>query len=63
MSKKKQRGRELTRRKFLGATSTTVATVTILPRHAMGGPQSVPSGEKANVAFADIFEDTATFLR
>jgi predicted dehydrogenase len=47
---KKQTRNELNRRKFLGATATTVAAFTILPRHVLGGPKFVPPSEKVNIA-------------
>src|SRR5258708_30921006 len=41
---------EMTRRKFLGATTATVAAFTIIPRHALGGPKFVAPSEKVNIA-------------
>jgi len=40
----------MTRRKFLGATATTVAAFTIIPRHVLGGPKFVSPSEKVNIA-------------
>src|SRR2546421_10695657 len=40
----------LSRRKFLGATATTVAAFTIVPRHVLGGPKFVAPSEKVNIA-------------
>ncbi len=40
----------ITRRKFLGATATTAAAFTILPRHVLGGAGFVPPSEKVNIA-------------
>ena len=40
----------MTRRKFLGATATTVAAFTIIPRHVLGGPKFVAPSEKVNIA-------------
>ncbi|MHB8524100.1 MAG: Gfo/Idh/MocA family protein [Limisphaerales bacterium] len=42
--------RPMTRRKFLGATATTVAAFTIVPRHVLGGARFVPPSEKVNIA-------------
>lgn len=41
--------RNLSRRKFLTA-STTLAAATIVPRHVLGGPGRVPPSEQLNVA-------------
>src|SRR5438067_6231736 len=41
---------EITRRKFLGATATTVAAFTIIPRHVLGGAKMVAPSEKVNIA-------------
>src|SRR6266699_5281504 len=41
---------EMTRRKFLGATATTLAAFTIIPRHVLGGPKFVAPSEKVNIA-------------
>ena len=40
----------VSRRQFLGATATTVAAFTIIPRHVLGGPKFVPPSEKVNIA-------------
>src|SRR6266481_3090341 len=45
---------EMTRRKFLGATATTVAAFTIVPRHVLGGPKFVAPSEKINVAMVGV---------
>jgi predicted dehydrogenase len=39
-----------TRRQFLRAASVTVAAVTIVPRHVLGGPGQTPPSEKLNIA-------------
>jgi predicted dehydrogenase len=44
------RSSSLSRRQFLGATATTVAAFSILPRHVLGGPKFVPPSEKVNIA-------------
>jgi len=38
------------RRQFIAATASTVAAVTILPRHVLGGPGFVAPSDKVNVA-------------
>ena len=40
----------MTRRSFLGTTSTAVAAFTIVPRHVLGGPKYVAPSEKINIA-------------
>jgi len=40
----------LTRRKFLGATATTVAAFSLVPRHVLGGARHVAPSEKINIA-------------
>jgi predicted dehydrogenase len=40
----------ITRRHFLGAAGTTLATVTIVPRHAVAGSGETPPSEKLNIA-------------
>ena len=42
------------RRKFLGRAATTVAGLTIVPRHVLGGAGYVPPSEKINVAFIGV---------
>src|ERR1043166_1244970 len=42
--------RQFTRRKFLGATTASVAALTIVPRHVLGGPRFVSPSEKVNIA-------------
>src|SRR2546423_9224808 len=41
---------QITRRKFLGATATTVAAFSIVPRHVLGGTKFVAPSEKVNIA-------------
>src|SRR4051794_4937538 len=41
---------EISRRKFLATTGTTVAALTIIPRHVLGGPRFVAPSEKVNIA-------------
>src|SRR5215470_14375708 len=52
LSKDKSLGYDqpLSRRKFLGATATAVAGITLVPRHVLGGPKFVPPSEKVNIA-------------
>src|SRR5512133_284228 len=40
----------LNRRQFLGRTAATLAVLTIVPRHVLGGPKFVPPSEKVNIA-------------
>src|SRR3989442_12653418 len=54
---------EMTRRKFLGATTATVAAFTIIPRHVLGGPKFVPPSEKVNVAIVGAGGQGKTNMR
>lgn len=45
---------ESSRRKFLGRAATTVAGLTIVPRHVMGGAGYVPPSDKVNIAFIGV---------
>ena len=47
---------QITRRRFLGASSTLVAAsaFTIVPRHVLGGPQHTAPSEKINIAGVGI---------
>ncbi len=47
---KTERSTRVTRRRFLGTTAATLATVTIVPRHVLGGPGHTPPSEKLNIA-------------
>ena len=40
----------LNRRKFMAASVAAAATVSIVPRHVLGGPRHIPPSEKMNVA-------------
>ncbi len=40
----------ITRRRFLGATSTAVAAFSVVPRHVLGAPSQRAPGEKLNIA-------------
>src|SRR6516225_4177070 len=40
----------LSRRKFLATTAATVAGITVVPRHVLGGPRFVAPSEKINIA-------------
>src|ERR1051326_9421915 len=40
----------ITRRKFLGLTTSGVAALTIIPRNVLGGPKFVAPSEKVNIA-------------
>jgi predicted dehydrogenase len=46
------RGQEnkISRRSFLGSSAAALASVTIVPRHVLGGPGNVPPSEKLNIA-------------
>jgi predicted dehydrogenase len=44
-----QRG-TTSRRKFLGSAAASIAAVTIVPRHVLGGPKFVSPSDKVNVA-------------
>ena len=44
----------ISRRKFLGRAATTVAGLTIVPRHVLGGAGYVPPSEKINIAFIGV---------
>ncbi len=54
---------EITRRKFLAATTTTVAAFTLLPRHVLGGPKFVAPSEKVNVAIVGTGGQGKTNMR
>lgn len=47
---KTERSTRVTRRRFLGTTAATLATVTIVPRHVLGGVGHTPPSEKLNIA-------------
>src|SRR4029077_19763054 len=53
----------LTRRKFLGATATTMAAFTIIPRHVLGGPKFVSPSEKVNIAIVGAGGQGKTNMR
>src|SRR5215813_347686 len=40
----------LSRRKFIGVTSSAVAGFSVVPRHVLGGPKFVAPSEKINIA-------------
>ncbi|MGO8699789.1 MAG: Gfo/Idh/MocA family protein [Limisphaerales bacterium] len=40
----------ISRRKFIGTTSTVMAGLSIVPRHVLGGPSFVAPSEKVNIA-------------
>jgi predicted dehydrogenase len=40
----------LSRRKFIGATTTALAGISLVPRHVLGGPKYVAPSEKINIA-------------
>jgi predicted dehydrogenase len=40
----------MNRRRFLGATATVTAAVSLVPRHVLGGARFVPPSEKVNIA-------------
>jgi len=42
------------RRRFLGGAATTVAGLTIVPRHVFGGAGYVPPSDKINIAFIGV---------
>jgi predicted dehydrogenase len=42
------------RREFLGSAATTVAGLTIVPRHVLGGAGYVPPSDKVNIAFIGV---------
>ncbi|MFB3922445.1 MAG: Gfo/Idh/MocA family protein [Terriglobia bacterium] len=44
----------ISRRKFLGRAATTVAGLTIVPRHVLGGAGYVPPSDKVNTAFIGV---------
>ncbi|MHC4372102.1 MAG: gfo/Idh/MocA family oxidoreductase, partial [Planctomycetota bacterium] len=43
-------GADIGRRRFLRGTATTLASITIVPRHVLGGPGHTPPSEKLNIA-------------
>src|SRR5260370_32892174 len=43
-------GKKHTRRSFLSATAAAGFSLTIVPRHVLGGPGQVPPSERVNVA-------------
>lgn len=42
--------KKMNRRKFIGKAAATAATITILPRHVLGGPGFIPPSDKITVA-------------
>ena len=42
--------RRATRREFLGKSALGIAALSVVPRHVLGGPKSVPPSEKVNIA-------------
>ena len=44
----------ITRRRFLGATATSVAAFTLVPRHVLGGAKFVAPSNKVNVALVGV---------
>ena len=42
--------KKINRREFIGKAAATAATITILPRHVLGGPGFVPPSDKITVA-------------
>ena len=48
------RKKDLTRRRFLEGTVAAMATVTIVPRHVLGGPGQVPPSEKLGGALIGV---------
>lgn len=53
----------VSRRRFLSRTALTAATVTIVPRHILGGPGFTPPSEKLNIAGVGIGGMGASNLR
>jgi hypothetical protein len=49
----RQRKPKISRREFMG-TAATVAAVTVVPRHVLGGARHVPPSEKLNIAGVGI---------
>ena len=47
---KKPKGKQLTRRSFLGTTATAAAAFTIIPRYVMGGKGYTAPSDMLNVA-------------
>ena len=50
MSEEKKREREISRRHFIGNGAFAAATITLVPRHVLGGPGYVAPSDKLNVA-------------
>lgn len=46
----KKDSKQISRRKFMAASVAAAATVSIVPRHVLGGPRHIPPSEKMNVA-------------
>jgi len=46
----KNRSNQISRRKFIGATSTIMAGITVVPRHAIAGLGHLPPSDKLNIA-------------
>lgn len=42
--------KKINRREFIGKAAATAATITILPRHVLGGPGFIPPSDKVTVA-------------
>ncbi len=42
--------KDMNRRKFIGSAAATAATISIVPRHVLGGPGNVPPSDKITVA-------------
>ena len=43
-------GNTMNRRKFIGSTAATAATLSVVPRHVLGGPGYIPPSDKITVA-------------
>ncbi|MBM3890712.1 MAG: Gfo/Idh/MocA family oxidoreductase [Verrucomicrobia bacterium] len=52
-----------TRREFLRNTSVALTTLSIIPRHVLGGPKFVPPSEKVNIALVGAGGQGRTNLR
>lgn len=54
---------EISRRRFLGKAALAATTLSIVPRHVLGGPKFVPPSEKVNVAIVGCGGQGRTNLR
>jgi hypothetical protein len=54
---------EISRRRFLSRAAVAGATLSLVPRHVLGGPRFVPPSEKVNIAIVGCGGQGRTNLR